>query len=77
VGYTVDDLQYKLSRVLSSLAGWGKQSFGNVQHQIRLLERELGVMRSAPDRIGPTPQEKEVTEQLAESLEREEVTWRQ
>jgi hypothetical protein len=74
---TVEDLKHNLQNVSSSLASWGRDSFGSVGHQIRMLQRELAEMRSQENRDGPSNAELRLVEQLAEALHREEVMWRQ
>jgi hypothetical protein len=74
---TIEDLKHKLQNVSSSLASWGRESFGSVRHQIRMLQRELAEMRSQENRDGPSIAELRLVEKLAEALHREEVMWRQ
>jgi hypothetical protein len=74
---TMDELQHKLTDVSSGLARWGRQSFGNIQMQIRTMQGELRDMRSDPNRACPSPREQEIARKLAELLDQEEVMWRQ
>jgi hypothetical protein len=46
---TMEDLKNKLTSLPGELSQWGKSSFGNVQLQIRNLQRELEV----DERLGP------------------------
>jgi hypothetical protein len=51
---TLEELQYKMSTLSADLPRWGERSFGNVQWQIRELQRELGcygVRQIVQDRV--------------------------
>jgi hypothetical protein len=75
--HTIADLNSKLSSLASDLTSWGKETFGSVQLQIRVLQQELNNLRSNPARVEPSFEEKKIVERLAEVLHREEVMWRQ
>jgi hypothetical protein len=42
-----------------------------------MLQKELGELRSKPDRVGPSHGELKVVEKLTKVLHQEEVMWRQ
>jgi hypothetical protein len=74
---SVNDLHIKLGNLSGDLARWGQHTFGNIQFQIRSLQKELGELRNVSGRNGPGEREKEITMRLAQLLEQEEVMWKQ
>jgi hypothetical protein len=74
---SIGELQHKMSNLSSDFARWGRQSVGSIQGEIRSLQRELENLRTAPDRLDPSPREVEVVTNLTGLLEQEEMMWRQ
>jgi hypothetical protein len=74
---TMGELKQKLASVSSSLDVWSKNTFGNVQREIKQLNNRLDVLRADPMRIQPSYEEVKVTQRLVELFHREEVMWRQ
>jgi hypothetical protein len=73
----MNELQRKLSTLSCDLTKWERQSFGNVQIQIRRLQRELEIMWELQNRVGPSTREEDVKTRLTELLDQEEVMWQQ
>jgi hypothetical protein len=74
---SAEELSQKLTHVSTSVAKWGRETFGSVRHQIRVLQRQLSDLRSVPERERPSHVELKLVEKLEEVLHREEVMWRQ
>jgi hypothetical protein len=70
-------LKEKLERASGSLEGWGRETFGHVQREIKDLQGRLTVLRAAMDCQGPSYEEEKVHQCLLELYQREEVMWLQ
>jgi hypothetical protein len=77
VATNVDQLKSKLMNVSCKLASWGKNTFGHVQKELRMLQEELEGMQADPCRLGPSHRELKVVERIMELNHREELMWKQ
>jgi len=71
------DIATSLAKMQSSLSAWDKEVFGSVKRKIASLKQELEAERTNTLYRGPTAHEKELMNQLSESLAREEIMERQ
>ena len=74
---TLDGLQNKLEALSVSLSGWERQSFGNVNRELKGLRAWLDQLRSDPARTSPSHKELKVVDRIVELNYREEIMWRQ
>lgn len=74
---SVEEMKHKLERLASSLAGWGTSTFGGVRKELRELKKRIEVLRSDPNRTGPTYEEIKAEIRIVELNYREEIMWRQ
>ncbi|XP_073360443.1 uncharacterized protein [Aegilops tauschii subsp. strangulata] len=74
---TTTMLSAKLNAVANQLKHWGRRTFGSVRQEMRELRTKLAALRAAPDRIGPSIEEKEVQDRMVELSYREEIMMRQ
>jgi hypothetical protein len=54
---------------------WGLDTFGGVRKEIRELRKKLVLLRSDPNRVGLTHEERKVEERIAKLGYREEIMW--
>jgi hypothetical protein len=54
---TMSQLKEKLTHLSGSLEGWGRDTFGNVQRDIRKLNDRLVTLQAKPLCQGPTDEE--------------------
>ena len=74
---TLDGLQNKLEALSVSLSGWERQSFGNVNRELKGLTAWLDQLRSDRARTSPSYEELKVVDIIMELNYREEIMWRQ
>ena len=67
----------KLRTVATQLKTWGWRTFGFVLQELRELRLKLATLRAAPDRVGPSLEEKAVQDRMVELSYREEIMMRQ
>ncbi|XP_073362839.1 uncharacterized protein [Aegilops tauschii subsp. strangulata] len=70
-------LSAKLSTIATQLKTWGRRTFGSVRQELRELRLKLAALRAAPDRVGPSLEEKVVQDRMVELSYREEIMMRQ
>jgi hypothetical protein len=56
----VSDLRNKIDMVAGVCSTWGLDTFGGVRKEIRELRKKLVLVRSDPNRVGPTHEERKV-----------------
>jgi hypothetical protein len=74
---TMQGLERKLKSLSGTLTTWGRDTFGSVRHELKILRSNLEAMRSQPCRVGPSYEEIKTVERIVELQHREEVMWRQ
>jgi hypothetical protein len=50
-------LERKLKSLSGTLTTWGRDTFGSVHRELKLLQSNLEAMRSQPCRVGPSYEE--------------------
>ena len=69
-------LERKLKGLSTSLSSWGRDTFGHVRKELKLLKRELSNLRAQADRVGPNHRELKMVERIVVLQHREETMWR-
>jgi hypothetical protein len=74
---TMNDLEGKLHGLSASLSEWGRNTFGHVRKELKVLKGVLAALRGEPDRVGPDHRELKIVERIVELHHREETMWKQ
>ena len=73
----MNELQEKLKGVSRHLSVWERTTFGQVQDELRNLNKRLEDMQSDPRWLGLSQPELKLVERIQELNHREEIMWRQ
>jgi hypothetical protein len=73
----LEGLQKKMVVVSKHLGGWETSTFGNVKRELKGLKEDLERLHSDSHRLGPSHEERKITDRIVELNHREEIMWKQ